>query len=177
MNPVFGTMAVAAMGIVGVTGLAVLPPDSQFETPIPSANLDPWADLQPDPFPSPAEAPSRPQVATEGSCPEIVPLALSEGFSEPEAGILARIAWLESRCKTDALGDLDKGVSYGILQIHGPTWCEPSRYWPDGYLQAALVLDSCGELLDPVTAVRAARVIYLQGGFAQWSTYEEAVSE
>lgn len=181
MNPVFAIMALSAMGVVGVTGLAVLPPDSQFEPTTPSASIvDPWADIPlADPLPattqSPLPSPQTNEPAPEGYCPTLVSLARLEGFSAEETAILTRIAWHESRCDEKILGDLTLGVSWGILQIHGPTWCEPSRYWPSGYLQAALILESCDELLDPAIAVKAARAIFLEAGFESWSTYEEAV--
>ena len=165
------------MGVVGIGGLAVLPPDSQFEQTTPIAHPDPWADLQPITTPqSPLPAPLTSETAPEGYCPVIISLARSEGFTEAETALLARIAWHESRCVEDILGDLTLGVSWGILQIHGPTWCEPSRYWPDGYLQAALILESCSELFDPAIAVKAARAIVNEGGFEQWSTYEKALN-
>ena len=99
---------------------------------------------------------------------------LQAGFTPDEALVLDRIAWLESRCTANAVGD--SGQSLGLLQIHAPSWCTPNVYNPVGYLQAALVLNSCEELFDPVVAVNAARAIYLYGGFEQWSTYEETAS-
>ena len=177
MNPVFAIMALSAMGVVGVTGLAVLPPDSQFEPTTPSASIvDPWRELPAPERPQrPLSAPQTSATAPEGYCPQIIALAKTEGFTPEETALLARIAWLESRCDEKILGDLDLGISWGILQIHGPTWCEPSRYWPSGYLQAALILDTCDELLDADVAVKAARAIVNEGGFEQWSTYAKAV--
>lgn len=176
MNP-WLVIVSAAMGVVGIGGLAVLPPDSQFEQTTPVAHPDPWADLQPiTATESPLPAPQTSETAPEGYCPVIIGLARSEGFTEEETALLSRIAWHESRCQEDILGDLTLGVSWGILQIHGPTWCEPSRYWPDGYLQAALILESCSELFDPAIAVKAARAIVNEGGFTQWSTYEKALN-
>lgn len=181
MNPVLAVMALSAMGVVGVTGLAVLPPDSQFEPTTPSASIvDPWAEIPlADPLPEASErplpSPQTSEPAPEGYCPTLVSLARLEGFSPDETALLTRIAWHESRCDEKILGDLDLGVSWGILQIHGPTWCEPSRYWPSGYLQAALILETCDELLDPAIAVKAARAIVLEAGFEAWSTYSKAV--
>jgi len=176
MNPLT-IIILAAMGVVGVGGLAVLPPDSQLDSATPSAIVDPWADdYLPEAPERPLPAPQTSVPAPDGYCPVIIGLARSEGFTSEEAALLSRIAWHESRCVEDIQGDLDVGVSWGILQIHGPTWCEPNRYWPDGYLQAALILDSCSELYDPVIAVKAARAIYLVGGFEQWSTYAMSVN-
>jgi hypothetical protein len=147
-----------------------------------------WAVETPEaaaPRPAPTtvttEAPQRPLPSPTtsepgylGLCPPVYAYALLEGFMPEEAVILDRIAWLESRCSPRIMGD--SGQSYGILQIHGPTWCQPSRYWPEGWLQQAGVVEWCDELLDVRTAVEAARRIYLEGGFEQWSTYPEAAS-
>ena len=175
MNPLL-VIALAAMGVVGTAGLSVLPPDSADPTTFP-ATVDPWADIALYEAPQrPLPAPETSVPVTDGYCPIIIGLARSEGFSASEAALLSRIAWHESRCVEDILGDLDRGVSYGILQIHGPTWCEPSRYWPSGYLQAALIVESCSDLFDPAIAVKAAWAIVNEGGFRQWSTYEAAVN-
>lgn len=175
MNPLL-VIAMAAMGVVGTAALSALPPDSEDPTTF-TATPDPWSDIVLYEAPQTTiGAPQTSEPAPVGYCPQIVPLALSEGFSEAEAALLSRIAWHESRCQTGIVGDLNVGESYGILQIYTNTWCEPSRYWPDGYLQAALVLEECSELFDPATAVRAARAIYLAGGFEQWTTYAKAVN-
>lgn len=176
MNP-WTIITSAAMGVVGVFGMAVLPPDSQFEPSTPSANTTTTLPtVPPEASQRPLAAPETSATPPEGYCPVLIGLARSEGFTPDEAALLARIGWHESRCDEDILGDLDRGVSYGILQIHGPTWCEPSRYWPEGYLQAALIVESCVDLFDPAIAVKAARAIVNEGGFEQWSTYEQAVN-
>ena len=106
------------------------------------------------------------------SCAEITRLAPLAGFNEAETVVLGRIAWAESRCETTIIGDRAHGGSFGILQVNS-FWCEPSRYWPTGYLQAALVLETCTDLYDPWVAVQAARAIYLEtGGFHPWTTYK-----
>ena len=176
MNPLV-SIAASGAAIVGAVGLSVLPPDSSATAP---AIVDPY----PVEDTYPVESPQRPLAAPqtrptvpEGYCPQIFETAPLVGFSDPETVLLARIAWLESRCIEDIRGDLDRGVSYGILQIHGPTWCEPSRYWPNGYLQTKGVLDKCEDLFDPAISVVAAAFIVKEGGFEQWSTYAAAVNE
>lgn len=175
MNPFVSILASAA-AIVGVVGLSVLPPDSSFATPT-VAQSDPFADLPPVTSPQrPLAAPQTRETIPDGYCPQVFDTAPLVGLTEPETVLLSRIAWLESRCINDALGDLDRGVSYGILQIHGPSWCEPNRWWPDGYLQAKGVLAECEDLFDPALAVLAATFIIQEGGFEQWSTYSTAVN-
>jgi len=175
VNP-FAIIFLAAMGVVGAAGLSVLPPDEEIAPT--TAYADPWGDIW---LTSTSEA--RPKPATEaikaprGICPPVYDTALQIGFTPDEAALLDRIAWHESRCSYDVVGDLDRGRSYGVLQVHGPSWCEPNRYWPTGYLQAKGVLETCEDLFDPAISVIAAGHIYREGGFEQWSTYELAVEE
>ena len=172
MNPI-AIIALAALGVVGVGGLSVLPPE-QDSAPA-TAIVDPYAEIPlPQPSETRPEAPETTQTARQGICPPVYDMALLVGFTPDQAALLDRIAWHESRCIADIRGDLTKGVSHGILQIHGPSWCEPNRYWPDGYLQAKGILDTCEDLYDPELSVLAARLIYIEGGFKQWSTYEMA---
>ncbi len=169
MNPLT-IIALAALGVVGVGGLSALPPEQALAPA--TAVVDPYADIA---LQTRQEAPETTQIARRGICPPVYDMAYLVGFTPDQSAILDRIAWHESRCLTNARGDLTKGVSYGILQIHGPSWCEPNRYWPDGYLQAKGILDTCEDLDDPELSVLAARLIWMEGGFEQWSTYEMAV--
>lgn len=173
MNPL-AVILLSAMGVVGVAGLSALPTDSEM-TPT-TAYPDPWQDIWLQKTYESAPEPRREALDTlRGICPPVYDTALTIGFTPDEAALLDRIAWHESRCSTNALGDLDRGTSYGILQIHGPSWCQPNRYWPDGYLQTKGVLETCEDLFDPAISVIAAGHIYREGGFQQWSTYEKAL--
>lgn len=172
MNPL-AIILLAALGVAGVGGFASLPSDAELAPA--TANVDPYAELPLlEPYKTRPEAPETTQMPRRGICPPVYDMGLLVGFTPDEAALLDRIAWHESRCLADAQGDLTKGVSHGILQIHGPSWCEPNRYWPDGYLQAKGILDTCEDLYDPELSVLAARLIYIEGGFKQWSTYEMA---
>lgn len=169
MNPVATTAIVLGGLMVSITGLATSPQDPIDELgrpTIPSTVYEAPSGL--------SEAPTATTLAPVGACWPVYAYALDAGFTADEALILDAIAWHESRCNANAVGD--SGASLGLLQIHAPSWCTPNRWNPVGYLQAALVLNSCEELFDPFVAVKAARAIYLYGGFQQWSTYEEATS-
>jgi len=173
MNPLL-IIALSALGVVGVGGIASLPSDADL-TPA-TAIVDPYAELPLlAPYETRPEAPETTQIARRGICPPVYDMAYLVGFTPDQSALLDRIAWHESRCLATARGDLTKGVSHGILQIHGPSWCEPNRYWPRGYLQTKQVLDTCADLYDPEISVVAARLIWIEGGFEQWSTYEMAV--
>lgn len=169
MNPVATTAIVLGGLMVSITGLATSPEDPIDELGRPTVSSTVYEAPR-----SLSEAPTPTTVAPIGACWPVYAYALQAGFTPDEALVLDRIAWLESRCTANAVGD--RGESLGILQVHAPSWCTPNVYNPVGYLQAALVLNSCEELFDPVVAVNAARAIYLYGGFEQWSTYEEAAS-
>jgi hypothetical protein len=109
-----------------------------------------------------------------GRCTQWSEIAALEGFSEAEIEVLEQILWHESRCETNVIGDADRGGSYGIAQIHTPSWCRPTKYYPDGYLQAYGLVLTCDDLFDPRLSIRAARAIYVYAGhsFRPWSTYK-----
>jgi len=169
MNVVFSTAGVVTLAMIGFAGIMTSPPDSQFDEPFPVIESTVYEGSE-----RPLGASTSVEPAPVGVCPPVYTEALRTGFTPDEAAILDRIAWLESRCDPQAVGD--NGQSLGILQIHAPSWCTVNRWNPTGYLQAALILTSCEELHDVTTAVRAAHAIYLYGGFQQWSTYSEAVA-
>jgi hypothetical protein len=106
----------------------------------------------------------------EGNCLQVVSLALVLGWPASEADTIAQVAARESRCTSDAFNALDTaGGSYGLYQING-FWCNPSTYWPQGWLQAQGILTNCQQLFDPVINTKAAYQIWLNSGWAPWKT-------
>ena len=103
-------------------------------------------------------------------CEQVFDTAKAIGWPIDQLGMLVAIAQRESRCQPDAFNGSDpNGGSYGIMQING-FWCEPSRYWPNGYLQAHGLLTSCTDLYDRATNLRAALAIYrYSNGWRAWS--------
>lgn len=173
MNPI-GIILSCAFFLVGSVGLASMPAEPGMEPRQVSETTVYAPVVAPESTERPLQASVSDVPSLPHSCAEITRLAPLAGFTDAESVILGKIAWLESRCETKIIGDKAHGGSWGILQIHGPSWCESSRYWPDGYLQAALVLDTCTDLYDPWVAVQAARAIYLEtGGFHPWTTYKK----
>ena len=66
-------------------------------------------------------------------CEQVFDTAKAIGWPVDQLGMLVAIAQRESRCQPDAFNPKDpNGGSYGIMQING-FWCQPSRYWPNGY--------------------------------------------
>lgn len=111
-------------------------------------------------------------TAPTPTCDDYGRLAIEAGWTADLLPTLLDIMWAESRCKADAVGDIQHGGSLGLMQIHTRTWCEPNKYWPLGYLQTMSVLDRCHTLLDPYVNLYAALLIYREGGWQQWTTYK-----
>jgi hypothetical protein len=83
--------------------------------------------------------------------------------------IALQVAELESACLPNAIGD--NGQSWGLMQIND-YWCTPVKYWPGGYLQTHGIIDSCTDLLDPLTNMHAAWHIATHHGWDNWTTYK-----
>ena len=108
--------------------------------------------------------------APKSLCGQVFDTAKAIGWPADQLGMLVAIAQRESRCQPDAYNATDpNGGSYGIMQING-FWCQPSRYWPNGYLQAYGLLTKCTDLYDRETNLRSALAIYrYSNGWRAWS--------
>ena len=108
--------------------------------------------------------------APKSLCEQVFDTAKAIGWPADQLGMLVAIAQRESRCQLDAFNPSDpNGGSYGIMQING-FWCQPSRYWPNGYLQAYGLLTKCTDLFDRETNLRGALAIYrYSNGWRAWS--------
>ena len=108
--------------------------------------------------------------APKSLCEQVFDTAKAIGWPADQLGMLVAIAQRESRCQPDAFNPSDpNGGSYGIMQING-FWCQPSRYWPNGYLQAYGLLTKCTDLFDRETNLRAALAIFnYSNGWRAWS--------
>ncbi len=102
-------------------------------------------------------------------CEQVFDTAKAIGWPADQLGMLVAIAQRESRCQPDAFNPSDPNAgSHGIMQING-FWCQPSRYWPNGYLQAYGLLTSCADLYDRETNLRSALAIYrYSNGWRAW---------
>jgi hypothetical protein len=115
------------------------------------------------------------QPAPDAKCPEWHTVALDAGWPIHALDRLDLILWRESRCLPDAFNPDDpNGGSIGILQIN-KFWCKPSRYNPEGWLQAQGLLTTCADLYDPLTNLTAARAIFEYAeargcGWGPWAT-------
>ena len=106
-------------------------------------------------------------------CPQYETTILSVGFTRQELPTLDAIIYRESRCLSYVVNrtlNKDKSHDYGLTQINGRSWCEPTRYYPDGYLQTLGILNECDDLLNPVTNLEAAFALFTYAkGFGPWT--------
>jgi hypothetical protein len=117
-------------------------------------------------------APSTTVSSTE-TCTGWVEKARQVGWPEQTLPTLAVILRRESACQPAALGDKDKGGSYGLLQVHCPTWGTANRYNEIGWLQARGIIETCEDLFEPITNLVAGLLIWHEAkGFGVWSTYD-----
>lgn len=109
-------------------------------------------------------------IPASARCPEWWSLAKRVGWSTALLPTLDYVMWKESRCMKEAFFSGDpNGGSHGLTQING-FWCRPSRYYPNGYLQDAAILDSCSDLYKPRVNLRAALAVYeYADGWRPWS--------
>jgi len=157
---------------------------AQLEAPIdPDNDTDensfvPPVELSPDPQPvapevdntqvpvtAPAIDPSKPVPQ-----PKLAELAESGGFQPEEARIMAAIAMAESAGKADALND-DRSTgddSYGLWQIN---MIDREGFLLGEERRAKLGLEDNSELFDPITNVRAAKLVFDEQGFEAWSVF------
>ena len=103
-------------------------------------------------------------------CGQVFNMAKDIGWPLNELTTVVAVAYRESRCQVEAFNAKDpNGGSAGAMQINY-FWCKPSRYWPNGYLQAHGLLKDCAELFDLETNLRAALAIYRYSeGWRAWS--------
>lgn len=91
-------------------------------------------------------------------CPEWRGLVESYGVTKEQLPFVMRIIYRESRCNADAINDTknrDGSIDYGLAQINDKTWCLPTRYSSRGWLQERRIVQTCRDLLDAETNVRA----------------------
>ena len=173
MNPIPFMVSVATSISLVIGALTALFPTPTPASPPAAAQAAPTT--VPEPPRSPSDAPKyQPALTlpTIPTCDDYGRLAIEVGWPAELIPTLTQIMFAESGCRSNAIGDLNRGESIGLMQIHTDSWCEPTRYYPLGYLQTMSVLDYCHTLLDPYVNLYAALLIYREGGWQQWTTYK-----
>jgi len=92
-------------------------------------------------------------------------LATEAGWTEDLLETLDYVLWRESRCdpsQHNTTRNEDGSTDIGLTQINDWSWCLPTRYYPDGYLQTIGILTTvgCEQLFDPHTNLKAAKALY-----------------
>lgn len=170
MNPLT-TIAAAASLVFGVGLMFTTDPevDTWGLVPASTAYSPVEAGTLPD-APGSDYSPVTTQVQYQGpGCQEWADTAVRGGFVLDDLRIALQVAELESGCLPNAIGD--NGQSWGLWQINN-YWCTPNQYWPRGYLQTQGIVESCTDLLDPLTNAWAAWHISTKYGWDNWTTYE-----
>jgi hypothetical protein len=92
-------------------------------------------------------------------------LARQAGWTDDLLPALDYVIWRESRCDATAHNttlNRDGSTDLGLTQVNDRSWCLPTRYYPNGYLQTVGVLPTvgCEQLFDPTLNLRAAKAIF-----------------
>ena len=109
-------------------------------------------------------------ITQPDACQTVYNMAKHVGWPESELATVVAVAYRESRCLPDAFNATDTvGQSYGTMQVND-FWCLPSKYYPNGYMQAYGLLTVCDDLFDLETNLRAALNIWrYSNGWRAWS--------
>jgi len=113
-------------------------------------------------------------------CPQWWELAKRAGWHAESMPTLDYVMHRESRCdptQHNTTLNADGSTDIGLTQINDRSWCLPTRWYPNGYLQTVGVLSSvgCDQLFDAATNLKAAKAIYDYSqeangdGFSPWN--------
>ena len=107
-----------------------------------------------------AMSPWAPESRRVTVCHQYATAVAYVGFPSHERSTTLRIMHRESRCIHTVFNSSDpNGGSIGLMQIN-MFWCKPSKYFQDGWLQTQGLVESCDELYNPLTNLKAAKAIY-----------------
>ncbi len=109
--------------------------------------------------------PTLPPPPADALCPDWWALAREAGWTDDLLPTLDYIMWRESRCLTTAHNttlNRDKSADIGLTQINDRSWCLPTRWYPNGYLQTIGILSTvgCEQLFDPYLNLLSAKAIH-----------------
>jgi len=109
-------------------------------------------------------------ITQPDACQTVFDMAKHVGWAQQDLTQLVAVAYRESRCNPAAFNASDpNGGSNGAMQIN-QFWCKPSRYWPNGYLQAYGLISDCNDLFDLENNLRSALAIFRYlNGWRAWS--------
>jgi hypothetical protein len=165
--------AVLFMVGIGASGGSVA------HAPVTTVKMTTTTQAQPFEMPAPTTTTSVYIIPLTARCGQWWGLAIESGWTMDEMETLDYVMWKESRCdptQHNTKRNRDKSTDVGLTQINDRSWCLPSRWYPDGYLQTVGILSTvgCEQLFDPATNLKAAKEIhdYARGqggyGFEPW---------
>jgi hypothetical protein len=105
------------------------------------------------------------QIPPTARCGQWWGLAAEAGWEPKHMETLDYVIWRESRCLTTAHNttlNRDKSADIGLTQINDRSWCLPTRWYPNGYLQTIGILPTvgCEQLFDPYLNLLSAKAIH-----------------
>jgi len=118
----------------------------------------------PDASETPSET-SLPQPPADAHCPQWWATAREAGWTDDLLPTLDYVMWKESRCQPEQHNttlNKDGSSDLGLTQINDRSWCLPTRWYPNGYLQTVGILTTvgCEQLFDPYTNLAAAKALH-----------------
>ena len=138
----------------------------------PPAPITVWQGLE-QPSPIPATTVVTTPITQPDACQTVYDMAKHVGWPIDQLGMVVAVAYRESRCMASAHNttlNRDKSTDIGVMQINDRTWCKPSKYWPNGYLQAYGLIRTCNDLFNLEDNLRSALAIYrYSNGWRAWS--------
>ena len=119
-------------------------------------------------MPEPTVAPTttaNDEDSAHARCGQWWGLAAEAGWQPEELETLDHVMWKESRCdptQHNTTLNKDGSSDIGLTQINDRSWCLPTKWYPNGYLQTVGVLRNvgCEELFDPFTNLKAAKALH-----------------
>jgi hypothetical protein len=172
-----GLLAAAVAGVPSRPAAA--PPPAHPPVPVAVPATVPAAEplMLADRFEPPLTLPPPPPplLVADPHCPGVEQVALAAGWPADPAVLatLDLIVFRESTCRAGAVNHGDPGSlgSIGWAQLNSAAWCDPTRWYPAGYLQTVGLITACDDLFDPLTNLRAALIVWQRaGGFSPWAT-------
>ena len=149
----------ATLTVVGFSGVT-------SATPV-GAPTPPVATILEAPSPvSVAPTTTLPTPPEDARCPQWWGLAADAGWEAEQMEELDYFMWRESRCdptQHNTTLNRDGSTDIGLLQVNDRSWCLPTRWYPNGYLQTVGILStvgSCAELFNPYLNLLAAKALY-----------------
>lgn len=97
---------------------------------------------------------------------EIKWVAKAAGFPDKELNTAAAVAMAESRGRLNAYNDKGLDLSYGLWQVNMKDALGPERRRKFG-------ISNNDQLFGAATNAKAAKIIFDEGGWRQWSTYKD----